>query len=81
MSDSSCCPCCWQEWPRAYRFRSDGVGFLLCVECESVWWPGDDLGTVDVRSLGDFVAARLGVVGSPWGERGWADVIEPVPDS
>ncbi|MFG3098643.1 hypothetical protein [Streptomyces sp. NPDC048202] len=27
--------------------------------------------------LDDVVAARLGVEGNPWGDRVWADVIEP----
>ncbi|RKN04157.1 hypothetical protein D7319_29265 [Streptomyces radicis] len=54
--------------------------FLLCVECDSLWWLEDTVDIDRAKSLNDVVAAHLGVGGNPWSGRVWADVIEPSPD-
>ncbi|GHH11285.1 hypothetical protein [Streptomyces rubradiris] len=73
------CPRCEQDWVRPYRFKSDGARFLLCTECDSMWWPGETVAIRCASFLDDVVAARLGVA-EPWTDRVWADVLEPVPD-
>ncbi len=65
---------------RPYRFKSDGTPFLLCTECDSLWWPDEAIDEAQAHFLDDVVAARLGVGGNPWSSQVWGDVIEPVPD-
>jgi hypothetical protein len=72
------CPRCEQDWVRPYRFKDDGTQFLLCPECDSMWWPGETVAIPYARQLDDVVSARLGVA-EPWTDRVWADVLEPVP--
>jgi hypothetical protein len=79
MSDERVCPRCEQDRVQPYRFKADGTCFLLCTECDSLWWPHETVGVTQARFLDDVVAARLGVEGNPWSDRVWADVIEPAP--
>lgn len=71
------CPRCGQDWVHPYRFKDDGTPFLLCTECDSLWWVDEAVSVAQAHFLDDVVAARLGVEGNPWGDRVWADVIEP----
>lgn len=64
-----------------YRFKADRTPFLLCTECDSLWWPDDTVGVAQAHFLDDVVAERLGLEGNPWSDRVWADVIEPAPDA
>ncbi|MFI5978079.1 hypothetical protein [Streptomyces sp. NPDC051452] len=79
MSVKRVCPRCEQDWVQPYRFKADGTCFLLCTECDSLWWPHATVGVAQAHFLDDVVAARLGVEGNPWGDRVWGDVIEPAP--
>ncbi|CAK7287863.1 conserved hypothetical protein [Streptomyces misionensis JCM 4497] len=74
------CPRCEQDWARPYRFKADGASFLLCAECDSLWWPDEAVTVARAHFLDDVVAARLGVEGNPWSDRVWADVIEQTPE-
>ncbi|MGW1804791.1 hypothetical protein [Streptomyces sp. NPDC002078] len=77
MTTHPVCPCCEQDRLHPYRFRTDGARFLVCTECDALWWPGVPLEAARAEFLDDVVAARLGVPGNPWEDRVWADVIEP----
>jgi hypothetical protein len=79
MSFKRVCPRCEQVLHR-YCFKADGASFLLCTECDSLWWPNDTVEIAWAHFLDDVVAARLGVEDDPWTDRVWADVIEPVPE-
>ncbi|MFI9601837.1 hypothetical protein ACIHCX_18580 [Streptomyces sp. NPDC052043] len=74
------CPRCEQDRVHPYRFKTDGTPFLLCTECDSMWWPDETVEVARAHFLDDVVAARLGTEGNPWSDRVWADVIEPAPD-
>ncbi|MET9786902.1 hypothetical protein [Streptomyces canus] len=80
MAAKRVCPRCAQDWVHQYRFKADGTRFLLCTECDSLWWPNQSVEVAQAHFLDDVVAARLGAAGNPWCDRVWADVIEPVPD-
>jgi hypothetical protein len=69
-----------QDWLHPYRFKADGTPFLLCTECDSLWWPNETVSVAQAHFLDDVVAARLNVEGNPWGDRVWVDVIEPASD-
>ncbi|MFF4901620.1 hypothetical protein [Streptomyces sp. NPDC001068] len=79
MPTKHVCPRCGQDWVHPYRFLADGAAFLLCTECDSLWWPGEVVETARAKFLDDVVAERRGVQGNPWGDLVWADVIEPAP--
>ncbi|MFF9378108.1 hypothetical protein ACF1BB_26680 [Streptomyces griseoluteus] len=79
MSAKRVCPRCEQDWVQPYRFKADGTCFLLCAEYDSLWWPHETVVVAQPHFLDEVVAARLGVEGNPWGDRVWADVIEPAP--
>ncbi|MFD8810624.1 hypothetical protein ACFV23_03780 [Streptomyces sp. NPDC059627] len=74
------CPRGEQDWVRPYRFKADGAPFLVCTECDSLWWPGEAVAVGQGHFLDDVVAARLGVEGNPWSDLVWADNIEPTRD-
>jgi hypothetical protein len=73
---------CGQDWVRPYPFKDDGSRFFVCTECDSLWWSKHSVGVACPTFLDDVVAGRLNIVGNPWvGERLWADVMEPIPES
>ncbi|MEU6814953.1 hypothetical protein [Streptomyces sp. NPDC046860] len=80
MSVEHLCPRCEQDYVRPYRFKADGSHLTLCTECDSLWWPHETVSVAHAHFLDDVVAARLGVEGDPWGDRVWADVLEPEPE-
>ncbi|MGP4087629.1 hypothetical protein [Streptomyces sp. KR55] len=77
MSTQLVCPRCEQDYVQPYRFKADGAPFLLCTECDSLWWPSEAVKVAQAQFLDDVVAARLGIEGNPWSDRVWADVIQP----
>jgi hypothetical protein len=81
MTPRTPCPECGQDWVRPCRFKDDGSPFLLCTECDSLWWSQQSVGVDRPALLDDVVAARMNLVGNPWEDRVWVDVMEPVPES
>jgi hypothetical protein len=81
MTPRTPCPECGQDWVRPYRFKDDGSRFFVCTECDSLWWFEQSVGVERPDFVDEVVAARLGIVGNPWGDRVWGDVMEPVPKS
>ena len=67
------CPVCWQDWLHTYRNTLDGRLFMLCPECDSVWYPGDDTS----RSSGHSLAEMFAGTSLLPGQVDW-DFIEPV---
>ena len=67
------CGFCGQDWLRQYRDTIDGKLFLICPECESVWYPGDDTSRSSGHSLAEMFEDRRLLPG----EVDW-DFIEPV---
>ncbi|GAA1594948.1 hypothetical protein [Actinoplanes couchii] len=73
------CPECGQDWVHPYRFTDDGSRFYLCTECDSLWWPDQSIGVDRPAPVDEVVAERLNIIGNPWVDRVWADVMEPAP--
>jgi hypothetical protein len=78
MAPQQTCPSCGQDWVRRFRFKDDGSLFYVCTECDALWWTEQSVGVVHPDFVDDVVARRLGITGNPWGDRVWADVMEPV---
>ena len=70
------CSVCGQDWLRPYRNLLDGQLFLLCGECDSVWFPGEDTSKGAPHSLGDLFADHHFVPGQVY-----ADYLERVEDA
>jgi hypothetical protein len=64
------CPVCGQDWLRWYRVKDDGLTFLLCPECDSVWLPGQDPSPTARQDLSELLGCPQ-VHGTEW------DLIEP----
>lgn len=75
------CPECGQDWIRCYRFKDDGSPIFLCTECDSLWWSERSVGVERPAFVDDVVAARLNIVGNPWDNLVWADVMAPASES
>ena len=59
------CQVCGQDWLQWYRVKDADLTFLLCPECESVWFPGQD----PARDSSDDLRNVLGnptVHGTEW---------------
>ncbi|GAB2586865.1 hypothetical protein Aab01nite_51000 [Paractinoplanes abujensis] len=81
MTPRRSCPECGQDWVRLLRFKDDGSRFFVCPECDSLWWSERSVGVERPFDLDEVLAGRLNVVGNPWVDRVWDDVMEPVPAS
>ena len=81
MTSRTPCPECGQDWVRPYRFKDDDSRFFVCTECDSLWWSEQSVGAARPDFVDDVVAGRLNIVGNPWKDHVWADVMEPAPES
>jgi hypothetical protein len=69
------CPSCGQDYVVPFRNVLDDRRFLLCPECDAVWFAEDDTSRRSGRSLDDVFAGHQFLPG----EVDW-DFIEPVHD-
>jgi hypothetical protein len=67
------CAACGQDHLRHYRNVLNGERFLLCPECDSVWFPGEDTAQPAQHDLYDVFPGHQ----FRPGEVAW-DFIEPV---
>jgi hypothetical protein len=76
IKDRLICPTCGQDWLYPYRSVVDGVRFLLCPECDSVWLEGTDATKPTSHSLSTVFDGYAFLPG----QVDW-DFIEPDPSS
>ena len=52
------CAVCGQDYLRLYRSVLDGETFLLCPECDAIWFPGEDTSQWARHDLTDVFAGH-----------------------